>query len=42
MIKEEREVVISITSEFKLIINPPQDLGAPLYELDVGLEPIKF
>jgi hypothetical protein len=26
MVKEEREVVISITSEFKLVINSPQDL----------------
>jgi hypothetical protein len=35
-------VVLSITSEFKLTINPPKDLSSPLYELDVELEPIKF
>lgn len=37
MVKEERDVVISITSEFKLIINPQQEIALPLYELDVGL-----
>jgi hypothetical protein len=42
MIKEDREVVLSITSEFKLIINPIDDFSSPLYELEVNLEPIKF
>jgi vacuolar protein sorting-associated protein 13A/C len=37
MVKEERDVVISITSEFKLIINPQEETTLPLYELDVGL-----
>lgn len=31
MVREEREVVISITSEFKLVINPPQETALPLY-----------
>jgi vacuolar protein sorting-associated protein 13A/C len=42
MIREVKDVVLSITSEFKLTINPEDDLESPLYELDVGLDPIKF
>lgn len=33
MVKEDRDVVLSITSEFKLIINPEQEAALALYEL---------
>ena len=42
MIQRTNEVVISITSQFKLTINPQQDIESPLYELNIGLQPIKF
>lgn len=37
MIKEDHQVVLSITSEFKLIINPIEDFESPVYELQVNL-----
>jgi len=42
MIQAEENVVFSITSSFKLVINPLQDLEAPLYEVNIDLEPLKF
>lgn len=42
MINKNQNSIISITSEFKLIMNNPLDEKIPLYELDVSLMPIKF
>ena len=42
LIQEEKNVVFSITSEFKLVINPPEDIDSPIYEMQVCLEPLKF
>ena len=42
MIREDKNSIISLTSEFKLVINPMEKFDVPLYELSVDLAPIKF
>ena len=42
MINNGQNVVFSITSEFKLVINPPEDTKSPIYEMEVELQPLKF
>ena len=42
MIREDENSIISITSEFKLVINPADKIDLPLYQLSVELAPIKF
>ena len=37
MIKDDKNMVFSITSEFKLVINPPEDTNSPIYEMEVEL-----
>lgn len=42
MVEEEQEVVLSITSQFRLTINPQEETGRPIYELEVKLEPVRL